>query len=383
MDFRDSDEELRFRLAARKWLEVAMNDVPDLRGSPQNLRDHWSTVWQQRLSEGDWVGIAWPEEYGGRGLDLNFQAIFNEEAARLDTPYPINGAGMALAGPTILVHGNEATKARFLPAILSSEEIWCQGFSEPGSGSDLASLSTTATKVDGGWVINGSKIWTSWAHHANRCMLLARTDSSATRHRGITYFLASMEKIEVRPLTMINGDSEFNQMFLDDVFVSDDDVLGDVNSGWDVALTTLAFERGSMALNLWVWARQALDSLIAVAKSRDLASDPAVIDLIGLLHTDAEAIRVGSLRTMSEIQSGGDPGPESSSLKLLWTWTMQQTTRSAVQLAGAEGLRLDELEPLHRINRYLRARAHSIEGGSDEIQKSILAERVLQLPRSR
>ena len=383
MDFRDSEDELKFRGDVRGWIVEATSDIPNLELLSGAERDTWSGIWQDRLSAGGWVGITWPKEFGGRGLESNYQAIFNEEAALCDAPYPLNGAGMMLAGPTILVHGTDEIKSKYLSNIMESREIWCQGFSEPGSGSDLASLSTSAVKVDGGWVVNGSKIWTSWAHHAQRCMLLARTGTPESRHRGITYFLAPMDKIIVRPLTMINGDSEFNEMFIDDLFISDADVLGEVNNGWEVAMTTLTFERNSMALNLWVWARQAIDALIEAAKERGGENDVSLYDEIGLLHSDAEAVRIGSLRTMSEIQSGGDPGPESSALKLLWTWTMQNATRLSVQFGESSGISLYQPSARHRVNRYLRARAHSIEGGSDEIQKSIIAERVLGLPRSR
>ncbi len=383
MDFEDTAEELAFRAEAAAWIDAAMVDIPEQESLPQTEREEWSRVWQDRLAEGGWVGLSWPIEHGGRGMDALSQAIFNEECARRGAPYPLNGVGMMLAGPTILTHGNPAQLTRYLPPILAGQEYWCQGFSEPGSGSDLASLRTSAIKVDGGWVVNGSKIWTSNAHHASKCMLLVRTDGQAAKHRGISYFLADMDKFRVSPLTMINGDQEFNEMFLDDVFVADEDVLGGIGNGWKVALTTLAFERGSMALNLWVWAREAVDRVIDIAIETGAIEDQAVVDAVGDLHCTAEAVRVGSMRMVGETRAGAAPGPETSALKSLWAGVVQNANRLAVQLDGASGVLMDTEGAAARMRRYLRARAHTIEGGSEEVQKSILAERVLDLPRSR
>ncbi|SIT86777.1 acyl-CoA dehydrogenase family protein [Microbacterium sp. RU33B] len=383
MDFDDSPDDKAFRREVGAWLDTALADVPDQEELAHSEREHWSRVWQERLCEGSWAGLSWPVEHGGRGMDALAQAIFNEEAAVRGAPYPLNGVGMMLAGPTIIAHGDDAQKARYLPGILQGSTYWCQGFSEPGSGSDLASLRTAAVKVDGGWVINGSKIWTSNAHNASMCLLLARTDATADKHAGISYFLAPMDRFTVRPLVMINGDTEFNEMFLDDVFVPDEDVLGGVGNGWKVALTTLAFERGSMALNLWVWARQAVDRLIDIAVERGMADDEAFLDAVGALDCDAEAVRIGSMRMVAESRSGGVPGPETSALKSLWAGVVQNANRLAVQIDDGGGVLLDGDGAGPRMRRYLRARAHTIEGGSEEVQKSILAERVLGLPRSR
>ncbi|MER6112886.1 acyl-CoA dehydrogenase family protein [Streptomyces hirsutus] len=383
MDFDDSDADLAFRREVGSWLDEALEDVPDQEDLSQEEREHWSRVWQDRLCAANWAGLSWPVEHGGRGMDALAQAVFNEEAAVRGAPYPLNGVGMMLAGPTVIAHGTAAQQARHLPGILTGETYWCQGFSEPGSGSDLASLRTSAVRVDGGWLVNGSKIWTSNAHNASKCLLLARTDSDAPKHQGISYFLAPMDRFTVRPLVMINGDTEFNEMFLDDVFVPDEDVLGGVGNGWKVALTTLAFERGSMALNLWVWARQAVDRLIDLAVERGVADGTAFIDTVGALQCDAEAVRIGSMRMLGESQAGGVPGPETSALKSLWAGVVQNANRLAVQLDEAGGVLLDGDGAAARMRRYLRARAHTIEGGTEEVQKSILAERVLSLPRSR
>ncbi len=385
MDFHDSAQDASFRAEVSQWLDQALADIPAQDDLDQAERERWSRLWQQRLSESGWNGMSWPAEYGGKGLDVVCQAIFNEEGEKRGAPYPLNGVGVSLAGPTIMTHGTAQQKQRYLPRILDSREYWCQGFSEPGSGSDLASLRTAATRVDGGWRITGEKVWTSNAHNADRCLLLARTDPAApTKHAGITYFLAGMTDVQVSPLTMINGDAEFNQMHFDGVFVSDEDVLGGVGGGWPVALTTLAYERGTMALNLWVWARQAVDRAVAVARSRGLAGDAAVLDQVGALHADAEAVRIGSLRLMGEMQAGRSPGPETSALKLQWAAVVQAANRLGVQLDGSAGVLVEDgSAAATRLRHYLRSRAHTIEGGTDEVQKSILAERVLSLPRSR
>ncbi|MFC8848831.1 MULTISPECIES: acyl-CoA dehydrogenase family protein [unclassified Micromonospora] len=383
MDFADSGTDLALRREVGGWLDGALADVPDQEELSQAEREHWSRVWQDRLCAGGWAGLSWPTAHGGRGMDSLAQAIFNEEAAVRGAPYPLNGVGMMLAGPTIIAHGTDGQQARHLPGILRGETYWCQGFSEPCSGSDLASLRTAATRVDGGWRVNGAKIWTSNAHNASKCLLLARTDPDAPKHRGITYLLAPMDGFTVRSLEMINGDTEFNEMFLDDVFVPDCDVLGGVGNGWNVALTTLAFERGSMALNLWVWARQAVDRVVDLAVARGVADDGAFLDTVGALHCDAEAVRIGSMRMLGESRAGGVPGPETSALKSLWAQVVQNANRLAVQLDEAGGVLLDGDGAAARMRRYLRARAHTIEGGTEEVQKSILAERVLNLPRSR
>ena len=383
MDFRDSPEEAAFRVEAGAWLDDALADVPDQAGLDEREREHWSRLWQARLSQDGWACLTWPVSVGGRGLEVVYQAIFNEEAARRGAPYALNGVGTMLAGPTILAHGTDEQRDRFLPPTLRSELYWCQGFSEPGAGSDLASLRTSARRVDGGWRITGEKVWTSNAHNAQRCLLLARTDPAADKHAGITYFLAPMDDVEVRPLVMLNGDAEFNQMFLEDVFVADEDVVGEVGGGWPVALTTLAFERGGMALSLWVWARQAVDRLASVAAERGLGGDGGVCEALGLLAAEAEAVRIGSIRVMSETQAGGRPGPETSALKLLWAAVVQNASRLALQLEGAGGVLVDDGRSRSLLHHYLRARGHTIEGGTDEVQKSILAERVLGLARSR
>ena len=382
MDFRDTPDEAAFRAEACDWLDRALADRPPERGA--GAKEHASRWWQERLAQGGWAGITWPQEYGGRGLSIVAEAIFLEEAARREAPQPLNLLGMILAGPTLLVHGTDAQRRRYLPKILSGEEIWCQGFSEPGAGSDLASLRTAARPVDHGYVVNGQKVWTSFAHEADRCMLLARTASDGdSKHAGITYFLAGMDEIEVRPLVMINGDADFNEMFLTDVFVTEDDVVGEVGKGWPVALTTLAFERGSLAFAAGAAAKRTLERLIELAVRNGGADDPLVLAELGGFSAEVEGLRLTTIRQMSELSGGRSPGAEGSAVKLSWARVMQAMTRFAVELGGADGIAVDDAEAERWSNGYLRSRGNSVEGGTDEIQKSIIAERVLGLPRSR
>ena len=382
MDFRDTPEEAAFRAEACEWLDQALVDRPPGRGP--GAKERASRWWQERLAEGGWAGITWPAEYGGRGLSIVEEAIFLEEAARREAPEPLNLLGMILAGPTILVHGTEEQKRRYLPPILSGEEIWCQGFSEPGSGSDLASLRTAAARTEGGYLLNGQKVWTSFAHEADRVMLLGRTHTEeGSKHAGITYFLASMDDIEVRPLVMINGDKDFNEMFLSDVYVTDDEVLGEVGKGWSVAVTTLAFERGSLAFALGAVAARALDRLVLRAVTAGVGDDPLVLAELGSFSAEVEGLRLSTIRQLSELSAGRSPGAEGSAVKLSWARVMQAMTRFAIELGGPDGVTLDDDDTQRWALGYLRSRGMSVEGGTDEIQKSIIAERVLGLPRSR
>lgn len=383
MDFTESKEQREFRAVVRNWIENTMKQLPKTGAVNQVDREVNSRWWQERLYADGWAGLSWPVEFGGRGLSSIEESIFNAEAAHVEAPMPINLVGMNLAGPTIMLHGTEEQKKRYLPRILSGEQVWCQGFSEPGSGSDLASLSTKATKVEGGWVVNGQKVWTSSGHLAQKCMLLTRSHPTEPKHKGITYLLADTKDFDIRPLVMVNKDAEFNEMFISDVFVSDDDVLGNPGNGWGYALSTLSFERGTIGFNLQVWARRALDQLIEIVRTIGLSTDVSVLEQIGKFESDVAAIRIGGIRAMAAISSGAAPGAESSTLKLLWARTVKNINRYAIEIQTSSGVLVDNLDSADVVHRYLRSRGHSIEGGSDEIMKSIIAERVLGLPRSR
>ena len=382
MDFRDTTEEAAFRAEAAQWLDDALAALPDTPPADQAEKDERAKQWQRTLHEGGWAGLTWPEQYGGRGLTPVHDAIFFQEAARRNAPQPANLLGMILAGPTIMVHGTDEQKDRFLPPILSGEEIWCQGFSEPGSGSDLASLSSRAVASDGGWVVSGQKVWNSFGHQSDRCMLLARTGAADEdgKHAGITYFLAPMDGVEVRPLVMINGAADFNELFIDDLHVDDGEVLGGVGNGWKVAMTTLAFERSSLAFQLQVETRYGVEALARLIADRGLQDDSRLLAELGRLHGQSEALRLSTTRAISAVQAGGAPGPEGSTAKLTWAHLMQDLARVALEVLGPE-LHAPEHEEWRRL--YLRARGKSVEGGTDEIQRSIVAERVLGLPRSR
>ncbi|MGZ4208937.1 MAG: acyl-CoA dehydrogenase family protein, partial [Actinomycetota bacterium] len=329
MDFRDTPEEAAFRKEVRDWLGANLDREQiqtQLSVGPQEERVDHLRAWQGKLHDGGWAGVSWPKEYGGRGASLIEQAIFYQEMARAKAPPPINVIGLGMAGPTMIVHGREDQKQRYLQKILSAEEIWCQGFSEPGAGSDLGSLRSSAVADGDHYVINGQKVWTTLAHVAKWCIFLARTDPDAPKHKGITYFLVDMESpgVEVRPLRQMTGTAEFNEMFFTDVRVPRENILGDLNDGWRIAMTTLMHERGTLGFALSVQARIALDELIGKAKTlkrngKPAIDDPLVRQRIAQLYVEIEALRLTNYRALSTIMKTGIPGPEGSLGKLLWS----------------------------------------------------------------
>jgi alkylation response protein AidB-like acyl-CoA dehydrogenase len=380
MDLTFNDSETAFRDELRTWLADNSPGAPPDRGDDAEryafLRD-----WQRKLADGGWASVHWPVEYGGRGATLTQSAIFFEELGRSGAPLPANVLGLLLAGPTIMIWGTDEQKERYLNPILTADEIWCQGFSEPEAGSDLASLKTRAVKDGDHWVVTGQKVWTSGAQYSKWCMLVARTDTEVPKHKGLTYFLMDMDDpgVEVAPLRQITGEAEFNELFLNDVRIPDENVLGGVGNGWKVALTTLMNERAGLAFFLQVRLRQLLDQLFEEAGRRGLLDDPVVADKFGELHLKAEILRLTAYRGLTAIEKYGTPGPEGSLTKWMWSETNQQLTQFAADLLGPEALTLD--------NRWsyelLRARGNSIEGGTTEILKNIVAERVLGLPKAR
>jgi alkylation response protein AidB-like acyl-CoA dehydrogenase len=379
MDLTLTAEEEGFRDEVRDWLDA--NHPGPLPEGDEDERFEFLRRWQHKLHEAGWAGISWPREYGGRGATLIEQAIFSEEMARARAPRPANVLGLVLAGPTIIAQGDQEQKERFLEPILSAEEIWCQGFSEPESGSDLASLKTRAVKDDGGWRITGQKVWTSAAQWSKWCMLLARTDPDAPKHKGITYFACDMEQdaIEVRPLRQITGESEFNEIFLEGAHVPDENVIGGVGNGWNVAITTLMHERAGLGGGAATQIAASLEQLIELARERGVADDPLVRQRVAKVKIGLEALRLGALRSLSDQMKYGAPGPEGSILKLEWGTVNQALTELATEIAGLDGLRSDSEWAF----RLLRARANSIEGGTSEVLKNIIAERVLGLPKLR
>jgi len=377
MDLTFSQTEIAFRDELRTWF--AENDAGVEPDGDEDRQYAWRRDFQRRLADGGWAAVHWPREYGGRGATLTESAIFFEELGRSGAPLPANVLGLLLAGPTIMTWGTDEQKERYLAPILTAEEIWCQGFSEPDAGSDLASLKTRAVQDGDEWVITGQKVWTSAAQYSKWCMLVARTDSEAPKHKGLTYFLMDMEQdgVQIRPLRQITGEPEFNELFLDGARIPNENVLGGTGNGWKVALTTLMNERAGLGFFLQVRLRQLLDRVIDEAAREGLLEDPVIADRLGELHLRTEIVRLTAYRGLTAIEKYGQPGPEGSLTKWMWSDTNQRLTQLVVDLLGPRALRADDPWAYE----LLRARGNSIEGGTTEVLKNIVAERVLGLPR--
>ena len=395
MDLSDSPEETEFRLKARKWLEqnrpAGMVDrgfaLPIDEQSIRRLRD-----WQRRLYDAGYLGIAWPGEYGGQGKTIIASAIFNEEMSRVRAPAPLNELGLSMGWPTILEHGTEEQKQRFVKKILTCEEVWCQGFSEPGSGSDLAALGTRATQEGDEFVVNGQKVWTSLGHIADWCMLLVRTDPTAPKHRGISYLLVDMHSpgITVQPLKQMTGEAEFNQMFFEDVRVPRQNLLGPLNGGWGVAITTLMNERATLSLATVMRFRNTFDDLAELARrvlhDRTCSLTPAQVrQTLAQFYIDVESMKYLAYRNFSRLKRGGTPGPEGSISKVLWSELNQRMNEFALVLQGPRAVLAEGSGELPDNGRWqyglLRSRGNTIEEGTSEIQRGIIAERLLGLPK--
>jgi alkylation response protein AidB-like acyl-CoA dehydrogenase len=379
MDLTFNERELAFRDELRGWL--ADNQLPPEPESEDDEHYAWRREFQRRLADAGWAAVHWPVEYGGRGATLTESAIFFEELARANAPLPANVLGLLLAGPTIMAWGTPEQKERYLHPILTAEEIWCQGFSEPDAGSDLASLKTRAVREGDEWVITGQKVWTSGAQYSKWCMLVARTDTEVPKHKGLSYFLMDMEQpgVQVVPLRQITGSPEFNELFIDGARVPHANLLGGEGNGWKVALTTLMNERAGLAFFLQVRLRQMLDRLIAEAAAEGKLDDAVIADRLGELHLRAEVLRLTAYRGLTSIEKYGQPGPEGSLTKWLWSDTNQQLTQFAADLLGPSALTAGD----RWAYELLRARGNSIEGGTTEVLKNIVAERVLGLPKAR
>jgi alkylation response protein AidB-like acyl-CoA dehydrogenase len=389
LDFRDTKDEAKFRQGLRAWLEA---NVPQ-NGEPHagRMDESVSREWAKKLYEAGYAGLTWPKEFGGAGAPYTHQAIFLEETARAESPDHIGVIGLGMAGPTIIAHGTPEQKAH-LKKILSGEEVWCQGFSEPGSGSDLASLRTKGEDDGDSFVVNGQKVWSSFAHLADYCILLVRTDPEAPKHKGITYLLVDMHSpgVDVRPLRQITGDPEFNEIFFSDVRVPKENVLGEVNQGWQVAMTTLLHERGTLGFALTARLEVQVRKLIALAKEKRSdgtvpADDPIIRDRIARHWAELQALRFTNYRALTGLVKTGVPGPEGSVAKLHWSETNQRLTKLAIEILGPEA-QLDAEGG--RWNGYwqyqqLRSRGNTIEAGTSEVLRNIISERVLGMPRSR
>ncbi len=367
MELRDSPDEAAFREQVRAWLRDNLPADEDRR------------VWSRKLHDAGFAGLTWPQEYGGKGAPYTHQAILFEEFARAEAPGHIGVIGLGMAGPTIMAHGTEEQKQRHLEKILSAEDIWCQGFSEPGAGSDLSSVRTSIAPVDGGFVVNGQKVWSSFAHIADFCILVGRSDPDSERHAGLSYVIADMKApgVEVRPLVQITGEAEFNEIFFNDVQVPAENLLGEIGGGWQVAMTTLLHERGTLGFALTGALETQVTKLVAMVRARSEAqADPLIRDRVAQEWIELQALKLTNQRSLTTLMQTGIPGPEGSGSKLHWSEQNQRLTKLAMEVLEGE-------DDGYWGHQQLRSRGNTIEAGTSEILRNIIAERVLGLPRSR
>ncbi len=386
MDLALTPEEEAFRDEVRHWLEANVELPPAFRTLEEEFE--WGRKWQARLAADRWVGIHWPEIYGGRGATPVQVAIFNMEYARSRAPQPVNRNGINHCGPTILAHGTDEQKARWIPRILSAEEIWCQLFSEPGSGSDLASLTTRGIATEGGWVLEGQKVWTSYAQFSRWGIALVRTDPDAPKHKGISYLVVDMTSpgIDIRPLVTITGEAEFNEVYFDEVFVPSDCLVGGLNQGWAVANTTLAHERGTtFPFKEQVVHEVYLNELYALAAELGTLDDIEVSDALAEAAVKLRVLRQHNWRTLTRLTHGEEPGPESSVVKLTWADMTQTLSDAALLVLDASAPLWGDAEGNPMAGKWQRqwlwSKAATIAGGTSEIQRTIIGDRILGLPR--
>ncbi|MFG2620154.1 acyl-CoA dehydrogenase family protein [Streptomyces sp. NPDC048507] len=372
-----------FRTEVRGWLRTHLTgEFAALKGRGGPGREHEAfaerLAWERHMAAHGWTCIGWPPEHGGRGASIGQQIAFHEEYALADAPARVNHIGEQLLGPTLIDHGTEEQKARFLPPIRAVQELWCQGYSEPGAGSDLAAVRTRAALHDGEWVIDGQKTWTSLAHEAQWCFVLARTEAGSRRHAGLSYLLVPLDGpgVEIRPIVQLTGTSEFNEVFFDGARTHASHVVGAPGDGWAVAMATLGYERGVSTLGQQVGFRRELEALAALATANGALADPLLSDRLARAWTGLEAMRALALL----------PATPPSLAKLYWArWhrdlgELAMDVRGAASLlaAGAHGEAYD-LDDWQRL--FLFSRADTLYAGSDEIQRTIVAERVLGLPK--
>ncbi len=395
MDFRFSPEDEAFRREFSSWLEANLpkgNQEPNVDFMHEEGSGDWRRrlEWHKKMHAAGWVGISWPKEYGGRGASLTQQLIYQQELAKVNAPQLVNGLGIMLVGPTLMHWGTEEQKKRYVPKILSAEEIWCQGYSEPGSGSDVASLQTRAVEEGDYFIVNGQKVWTSDAHHADWCILLVRTDPDAPKHKGISYILVDMHSpgVTVRPLVQITGDANFNEVFFEDVKVPKKNLVGEKNQGWQVAITTLMFERSGIGGGRDLSGQVKELKQLAQSVRRDGRSaweDADVRQKIAQFECEAQAIKYTGYRQITRRLKGLPPGPEGSVLKLCTSELNLRMNKFAMELLGPYSqfqyqapFAIDRGKWSYRM---LASRALTIAGGTSEIQHNIIGERVLGLPK--
>lgn len=387
-------EDEAFRITLREWFET---HYPRFRqnwlGTPDPNDLVWRRSWEDYVCNAGWAGLGWPEKWGGKAWPLTRQAIFHEEHARISAPLGVNIIGHGILAPTLIHFASDAQKARYLPGILSNREIWCQGYSEPGSGSDLASLTTRAEKHGDHYILNGHKIWTSFAHIADYCFVLARTDATAVKHKGISFFLVDMKSAGVRvsPIKQITGEEDFNEVFFENVHVPLDALVGEENQGWRLAMAAASFERGTYFIPRLVRFEQEVQDLYKLATDTSstgygsAAEDPHWRREITKLTVDSHILRLKGYRALTNALRAGPPGAEGSSTKLHWSEAHQRLTNIAAELlqeralSGPDGT--DQTAALW-MRDYLWTRAETILAGTSEVQRNILAEQMLGLPKS-
>jgi alkylation response protein AidB-like acyl-CoA dehydrogenase len=393
VDFDLTPQEETFRQELRSWLAthpLEGYDPETFLHLDEETRFAMQLVWQKQLYRAGWVGIHWPMAYGGRGATVMEQTIYRQEMVRARMPEVANMMGIRIAGPTLIHWGTEEQKRRYIPTILNGDEIWCQGYSEPGAGSDIASLQTRASEEGDDFVINGQKVWTSFAQFARYCLLLARTDQAAPKHKGISCFIVDMKTpgITVRPLRQINGDAEFNEVFFDNVRVPKANLIGEKNGGWQVTITTLMFER--VTFDVLSPVEAVLQQLIAVVQrgERDTLAFPVDAEVrqqVARFYIELQAIKYSSLRQLTRQLRGDPPGPESSMVKLAASELNMRVVQFATAVLGAASTVTTRSEHGsdggYWSHAVLSPHLYTIAGGTSEIQRSILGERVLGLPK--
>lgn len=393
MDFSFSQEEEAFRQELRSWLELNLPDgwLEGEREMPKEDRGRadFLRAWQKKLYEGGWAGIHWPKKYGGRGATLMEEVIYQQELARVKAPAVINFMGINMVGPTLIQMGSAAQKNRYIDKILSGDEIWCQGFSEPNAGSDLAAIQTRAIKKNGRWLINGQKVWTTYAHMADRCFILARTDNTGKKHQGLTAFLIDMDQpgVEVRPIYQMNDDHDFNEIFLTDAIAEESDIVGEVNQGWNVSMALLMHERVGVAGTIF-HLQDIFAQLVRMAKEknhygRSLMDDPLVRKQLASFYIRTRGAVLNYYRNLTTTIKQGYPGPEGSIDKLVSSELSKEITGYALSLLGPESTlwRSDLKTDVSWQTQYLQSFGATIAGGTTEIQKNVIAERILKLPK--
>ena len=395
MDFQYTPEQETFRAEVRSWLaahlplDLCVDDARDERVAPDRETFEQRRAWQKTMHTAGWVGVAWPKQYGGRGAGLIEQVIFDEEYSRARAPVLPGYSGVALCGPTLMQWGTNEQKQHFLPRILNADDIWCQGYSEPGAGSDLAGLQTRAADMGDFFIVNGQKVWTSGAQYANWVFMLVRTDPNAPKHKGISYLLVDMKTpgITVRPLVLANGHAHFNEVFFEDVRVPKANLVGPQNEGWKVAVTTLMFERTIAGGGNY---KEQVQRLAALARQMPIDGRPAweqpwVRQKLAQLLIECESLKYTRLRGLTRQLRGQPPGPEGSMLKLYGSELGVRIAQFASELLGANAIINEPTEVVpdapRWFNRVLSARQYTIAGGTSEIQRNIIGERVLGLPK--